>query len=303
MDNLCHTLVGAACGEAGLKARTRWGSPVLMIAANLPDVDGVAIFSGMPGVALRRGITHGVLAQALLPILLTVLVLLIDRLRPPGTGRPHARAGPLLLLSYLGVLSHVGLDWLNTYGIRLLMPYSGRWFYGDSVFIVDPWLWLVLALGVAAARRPARPIAAAAALAVAAAYIAAMVVSARMAREIVLDAWIRDHGRPPAALMVGPAFLNPLRRSIIADAGDHYRTGTFEWATRAVAFDARIVPRNEHHPAAAKARENRRVRAILVWARFPFYEVAAVAAGTQVTLQDMRFRSRVGSLTVVVSSE
>jgi inner membrane protein len=33
---------------------------------------------------------------------------------------------------------------VNNYGIRLLMPFDGRWFYGDALFIVDPWLWLIL---------------------------------------------------------------------------------------------------------------------------------------------------------------
>jgi hypothetical protein len=36
MDNLCHTLTGAALAEAGLKHRTRFASAALMIAANLP---------------------------------------------------------------------------------------------------------------------------------------------------------------------------------------------------------------------------------------------------------------------------
>ena len=47
MDNVCHTLVGAAIGEAGLKGRTRFGNPALMIAANLPDIDGVAEAMGL----------------------------------------------------------------------------------------------------------------------------------------------------------------------------------------------------------------------------------------------------------------
>jgi inner membrane protein len=52
-------------------------------------------------------------------------------------------------LSLLGVLSHPFLDWLNNYGVRLLMPFSDRWFYGDTLFIVDPWLWLILGGAVA----------------------------------------------------------------------------------------------------------------------------------------------------------
>src|SRR6185503_6633997 len=87
---------------------------------------------------------------------LTAAVIAVDRWRPPRSGDAPARAGTLLLLGYLGVLSHVGMDWLNNYGVRLLMPFSGRWFYGDAVFIVDPWMWTILGLGVWLARRARR---------------------------------------------------------------------------------------------------------------------------------------------------
>ena len=65
----------------------------------------------------------------------------------------------LLALSYAGLLSHMFLDFLNSYGIRLLMPFSGRWFYGDSVFIIDPGCgWSsVSASGGHADEQPSRP--------------------------------------------------------------------------------------------------------------------------------------------------
>ena len=53
----------------------------------------------------------------------------------------------MLLLSYIGVLLHVFMDFTNSYGVRLLMPFSERWFYGDALYIVDPWLYLTLGLG------------------------------------------------------------------------------------------------------------------------------------------------------------
>ena len=34
------------------------------------------------------------------------------------------------------------------------MPFDGTWFYGDSLFIVDPWLWLLLGTGWLIGRRP-----------------------------------------------------------------------------------------------------------------------------------------------------
>jgi inner membrane protein len=302
MDNLCHTLVGAAFGEAGLKHRVRHGNAILMVAANIPDVDVLGFVTSTPAVAIRRGWTHGLLAQALLPVLFSLAIVGVERVFA-GPSAPRSRLRPLLLLSYIGVLSHVGLDWLNNYGVRLLMPWSNEWFYGDSIFIVDPFLWLVLAAGVWLARRRARNLAAVAAIGLACIYIAGMVWSARAARREVRDAWIEQRGGPPHALMVGPAFANPLRRVIIVDAGDAYYSGAFEWLPTRIAFNGRVVPRLDQHPAVVRAREHPDIRAVLVWARFPYYEVEPVMEGTRVTVRDMRFGARVGQVSVVVGRE
>jgi inner membrane protein len=299
MDNLCHTLAGAVIGETGLKRSTRFGNPVLMIAANLPDIDVLAFATSTPAVALRRGWTHGVLAQALLPVLFTALVLLVDRRWPPRPGSPRARAAPVLLLSYVGVLSHVALDWLNAYGVRLLKPFSDRWFYGDALFIIDPWLWLMLGAGVFVARRRHRRLAAAVALVAATAYIGAMVWSARAARQHVAEIWTDMRGRAPRSLMVGPRPVNPFERQVIIDDGDEYLTGRYDARTGRLDLDNRIL-RNEDEPAAVRAREDWRVRAVLIWTRFPFYQLTPVEGGTLVALGDVRFASRVGGIHVVV---
>lgn len=55
-----------------------------------------------------------------------------------------ARAAPLLLLAATGVSSHPLLDWLKNYGMRWLMPFNDRCSYGDTLFIIDPWVWLLL---------------------------------------------------------------------------------------------------------------------------------------------------------------
>ncbi|AGC42528.1 hydrolase [Myxococcus stipitatus DSM 14675] len=151
MDNLAHSLVGAWMAEAGLKRYTPLATATLVIGANLPDVDGLVTFAGSDAsLYWRRGWTHGVLALALWPFVLTGLMLLWDRhvrRRRDPTLAP-ARAGPLLGLSTLAILSHPALDWLNTYGVRLLMPFDGTWFYGDTLFIVDPWVWLLAGAAV-----------------------------------------------------------------------------------------------------------------------------------------------------------
>lgn len=52
--------------------------------------------------------------------------------------------GWLYALSLIACLSHPALDWLNNYGVRLLEPFSSRWFNGDVLFIINLWLWLGL---------------------------------------------------------------------------------------------------------------------------------------------------------------
>ena len=117
---------------------------LLLVAANAPDVD-VSCYLVGPDFALgtRRGWTHGVLAALVLPFLVAGLALLWRRWRGRSSG-VRARWGPVLLLAAVGVWSHPLLDLLNVYGIRLLAPFDWTWFYGDAVYIVDPWLWLVL---------------------------------------------------------------------------------------------------------------------------------------------------------------
>ncbi len=145
MDPLTHTLVGVTLAESGLKRRTRLATATLVIGANLPDIDGIANFLGRDtALWMRRGWTHGVAALVILPLVLAGIMYAWSRLvRGPDKGM-EVRIPVLLALSYVSVLTHPALDWLNNYGIRLLMPFDGRWFYGDAVFIIDPWLWLVL---------------------------------------------------------------------------------------------------------------------------------------------------------------
>jgi inner membrane protein len=213
---------------------------------------------------------------------------MIGRWHARSSGRP-ARFGWLLVLSFVGVFTHVFLDYLNTYGVRLLSPISGRWFYGDAVFIVDPWLWLMLGAGAWLARG-AHPRWATAGLVCAAIYITGMLLSAQRARAIVLGAWTSRSGQPPHSLMVGPLPLTPLRKTVVVDAGDRYVVGTFGWLPARVSFEPEAVPKNDTLTVVAAARQDPTVRGILVWSRFPVWQVRDLPDGVEVRLRDMRFK-------------
>ncbi|WP_299328210.1 metal-dependent hydrolase [Parasphingopyxis sp.] len=152
MDNLTHGLTGAVLGQLGLKKKTGLGMATLIIAANLPDIDALAtLFGEYQSLALRRGVAHGPFGVLILPILLTGVMIAFDRWQERRGKRPEKRLpihkGWLLALAYIGAISHPMLDYLNSYGVRFLEPFSDQWFYGDTLFIIDVWVWA--ALGIA----------------------------------------------------------------------------------------------------------------------------------------------------------
>ena len=274
----------------------------MLIGANLPDVDVLAYLWG-PGadLAFRRGWTHGVLALGLWPFVLAGAMLLLHRtLRRRRREPPSSQADPkqLLLLSCLSIWSHPVLDTLNTYGVRWLMPFSGRWFYGDTLFIVDPWVWLTLGLGVAASRLRASTRPARAALWLTFAYAAAMAASAVAARQITQEEMAAISGEPVRRLLVSPAPVNPFRRQVVAELEKVYRTGEFRWLSdpHVDRASVRVYPKGpREYPAVRSAASTTQGRRFLGWARFPAFRVERGPEGrVTVHIVDLRYADRPG---------
>jgi len=147
MDNLTHSLVGLAAAKAGLEKLSPGATVVCILAANGPDIDvAVALFTDRWGVLKHhRGITHSILGTLVLAVLLPTIFYLVDIFISRIKSRPvQVKFRSLLIVSLLVSATHPFLDWTNNYGIRFLLPWSSRWFYGDFVFIVDPYIWLIL---------------------------------------------------------------------------------------------------------------------------------------------------------------
>lgn len=305
MDNVCHTLAGAALGRAGFARTTPYGMATLMISANLPDVDVAVFFTDTLPVSFRRGWTHGVLAQAILPIALAGIVWAIGqraaRTAPVGTSQhPSAPVRTsfrwLLVLSYVGLYSHIFMDFLNSYGLRLLMPFSGRWFFGDALYIIDPWLYLVLGGGLWLAARaartgrfaPTRP--ARVALGLAAAYMLVMLASNLWARSAVRDGLTRAGLPADTRFMVTPVLVNPFRREVLIDTGTRYEKG-FVWFQPAPHFRPAGygVDIGLDQPEAAAALATPRAQAFLRWSRFPYVVIDRTTAPPRVLLNDYRY--------------
>lgn len=146
MDNLTHTLVGLAAAKAGLERLSPMATTVCVIAANAPDIDILATLGGKWFyLHHHRGITHSLIGTLSLAILVPTLFFAGDLVLARIRHREHrTKFRGLLIASLIMSASHPLMDWANNYGIRPYLPWNGQWFYGDLVFIVDPWVWLIV---------------------------------------------------------------------------------------------------------------------------------------------------------------
>lgn len=165
MENISHSLAGLAVGEAihrclpaeldaaAQTVRRRILLASCWAASNFPDLD-IVLTGQLPpplGYLLHhRGHTHTLMYLLPQALLLAALVWLLW----PGARRllhasQSARIG-LAAACGAGLLLHVGLDFLNSYGVHPFHPFDSRWFYGDAVFIVEPVFWVAFGVPLAA---------------------------------------------------------------------------------------------------------------------------------------------------------
>ncbi len=303
MDNICHSLAGAAIAHAGFARRVPRATLLGVIAANIPDLDALTYIgaSSATAVAFRRGWTHGLPALVLWAFLLAFLFAIWQARRPVAVADAAAGGARFtwrhfIALAAIAVVSHPLLDWMNSYGVRFLMPLSDRWFYGDSLFIVDPPLLVLFGLGwLVSSRalrrgRPWSPAPARIALVVALLYIGAMKGMSIVTRDAAAARF--GYAAPgPRDLMVVPLPATWLAREVVINKGEVY--GSSRW--RMNGLSAELVGEQSGmetgaSPAAiAAVRETPDGAKFLSWSRFPYY-VPEPANGT-IFVGDSRYTS------------
>lgn len=119
------------------------GTLLMVLAANAPDADVVCTLGGATSyIHWHRNITHALIAMPVMALATVAVVRLI--------ARTPVKWLPAFFAALIGVVSHLLLDLTNNYGVRLLLPFSGRWFSLDTTPVVDFTIWAILLLGVAA---------------------------------------------------------------------------------------------------------------------------------------------------------
>ena len=139
MDNPTHLLTGFFLSRAGLNRLTPRATPLLLLSTNIPDIDIVAITGGWINyLHWHRSWTHSFLLSPVLALASVAMVRLVARRPMPWVAATF--------VAWLGVISHLLLDWTNQYGIRFLLPFSPRWYEIDNTTLFDIWIYAAFAV-------------------------------------------------------------------------------------------------------------------------------------------------------------
>ncbi|MEA3059361.1 MAG: inner membrane protein [Sphingomonadales bacterium] len=295
MDNITHSLVGWTLGQAGLKTKTRKGLAALILGANMPDIDVFFGHAPWDPLAIHRGFTHGLAGGVLvMPPILAGLLWLLDQWQlSRGTnfrsGLPM-RVGWLVALSYLGTLTHPFLDLLTTYSVQLFSPESSAWYHSDALFIIDMWVWLLLAIAIGVSKRREQrgkewrriP---QAAIAILLAYIGANLAITQAA-----DAAVRSVDPQAQAIFASPPPVLSWRRDIVWRDDDHYCRASYDPLRGGFKSGGSCEPSNMQDPLVREAiRRDPRLQKFLKWSILPQAEVSRDRCAIHVSIGDARY--------------
>ena len=132
-----HAALGATLGKLLLPQRRHWPYWVAAgLCAALPDVDSIGYRLGVPYDSLwgHRGLTHSLLAAAVVAVVGALLALLVQPARRPPVAR-------LVLLLFLATASHGLLDAMTTggLGVAFFSPWRlERYFFPFRPIKVSP---------------------------------------------------------------------------------------------------------------------------------------------------------------------
>ncbi|HLY18740.1 MAG TPA: metal-dependent hydrolase [Bryobacteraceae bacterium] len=296
MDPLTHSVTGLFLGRAGLNRCCAQAPWILVLAANAPDIDIVTLAGGQLNyLNYHRHLTHSLAASPVMAL----LPLLVVR---PFTRKPF-RWLPAYAISLLAVASHLLLDYTNVYGIRFLLPFSGRWFRLDITSVVDLWIWAVLLLGLAGpllvrlvnAEIGAHPKTSGRGFAVFALLFLLLYNAGRgvlHSRAVAaLDSRMYA-GAAPQRVAALPGPVNPLAWRGLAETADSYSVSDFNLLAEFDPSRAVIFYKAEPGGAVQAANSTPEFRDFFRFSQFPLERAIPVAdpdGATRVEAMDLRF--------------
>jgi len=329
-------LTGACLSRAGLNRKAAYATLTMVVAAEFPDVDMLwGLHGPVDQFQHHRGITHAFLG---LPFEAAFIVAgvygwhrwLVARraraeavagsrsplgasrgVRRPLTAAP-VRWGVLYGFALLALLSHLLLDYTNSYGLRPFFPFNDRWYAASIVFIfypviftlflgalTAPWLFGLVGTEVGARKQPfrARGWAITALLGVVGWWALREVEHGRavqlaMAQSIPTPGKkavspgpdpTDQEGVAPAEVtptylvaqrtLASPDLLSPFQWSVVTDFGPVYQLSEIDTQSETLMPGDTTYPKPDDSPAVRTAVGSKLGRAYMDWSPMPIVEV------------------------------
>jgi inner membrane protein len=145
MEPVTHALTSIALGRAGLNKVTRMATPMLFVSGLVADLDWVTRLGGASAFLHgHRTATHSLVGTAVLITAVTTAFWL--------AGRKYTKLAvgifPALLICSVGAGTHLFLDLLNGYGVKIMWPFGAKWYGWDLADSVDAWMIVFLLAGL-----------------------------------------------------------------------------------------------------------------------------------------------------------
>lgn len=283
MDNLTHTLAGMAIGEAFFRDKHgRRAVTASAWAANLPDIDVAALLLQDRGaILLRRSFGHSLF---LAPLWSAGLAWVFKR------KYPDFRYADLCKIVGVNVAGHLFLDFINSFGVQFLWPFTVHRAELAITFIIDLFLLACFAAPhlarLSKAWRPRLREAARAGLATAALYLLASFGLRARAVALLKDA------RPDAEFSyVFPEPFGPTRWRGVARKESEWTSYLIQSFSGTVSA-RELVDSEDAAPAVVAARQSPFGRRLLTFFLAPVWTVTpGPDGGVVASVRDLRFSS------------
>jgi inner membrane protein len=275
--------------RVGLEKTTPRGTAMMVLAANAPDADAFVWFTGtMRYIEYHRTYTH---TLTFLPLVALLPMLIV---RAKFSLRSY-------LAAMIGVLSHLLLDWTNSYGIPLAMPFSNHRFRLDINNIIDVWILAILLLAIAATalsrlvggeigeRKSTAPRRTWAWVALAGVLIFEGFRVVTHARAVEVMSARLYEGAPPKRVTALPNALNPFTWRGIVEGANFAIILPVDLQTAYDPTAGRLYREPASVPGMEAALRTHPFQVFARWSQVPFWRVTPVGDDLRLDLVDLRF--------------
>jgi len=313
VEILTHALIALTLARAGQKLLPRYGLAMLVVPGVAADLDFLSYFGG-PSAYLRfhRGVLHSVLGSVVLVCVLALVFWAVARraaAKNSALNLPRLSFLSAAVVCGVAVAVHLLFDLASGIGVQLLWPFREKWTAWDLVNALDPWVLVVLVLGLALPevlrlvseeigernREPRGRVAAIVTLLLLLLYFGARAgLHSRAVGELNAREY---HGAPPLAVGAFPSSISPLDWRGVVSTDNDIEVIEISLAPGA-GFDPERAVRHykPEESAALEAGQNTAAaRTFLRYARFPLAALERGDEGYRFTLRDMRFPAGDGS--------